>query len=586
MSEEEMIIQGRAIAKGLAVGKPFVIETLDRHVQEKEIQDVDQEIDRYRSALKASYQDILKLKKELDKEGVEEGASILDAHLHIIEDPLLNDQVENAIREKKKNAEFLFFEVIDSFRKKFETIDNPLFQSRIEDLEDISCRVVAHLKQKKRRTISDAAEGVIVFSKMITPSEAAEAKQKNVKAFVTEIGGVTSHTAIVAKAVGIPYIAHINSQIFSAIDMGAKVVVDGFSGKVVLNPSEKTVEGFENRIIQQEEQIEVFRSWGKEKAHTVDGRHIRVSANVEVIEDFARLSHFGAEGVGLFRSEYIVLRCGYFPSEEEQYEVYKNLVESSQGHPVVIRAFDIGLDKVVQTLEKAKEENPALGLRAIRFLLKERSLFKVQIRAILRAAKYGDVRILLPMISCFSELVEAKTVIAEAKKELIQENQEINESVQIGCMIEVPSAAMIVDILAEQCDFISIGTNDLTQYVLAADRANQSMNSLYSSAHPGVLRLIQMIVEKAKAKNLPVGVCGEIASDPYFVPLLLGLGVEEFSVSCRFLPVIKQVIRHIKKSDAVLLVEKLMQCAFAEEVMEELLGQFETLMPLEIKEHF
>jgi phosphoenolpyruvate-protein phosphotransferase (PTS system enzyme I) len=569
---QEICLEGQPSSRGIAIGIPFILDSYEAKIPEITLtaSEIEGEVTRYQRALKESHDDILRLKGELAREGVKDGVSVLEAHLQIVEDPLLNAQIEAEIRSSKKNAEFVFQKAIQRFRKKFQSLDDPFFQSRFEDVQDISKRVLGYLRDMKRMTLADVPHNSIVFSQTLSPSDAAEAKRQNVVAFVTQVGGSMSHTAIVAKAKGIPYVANVSFSKLNAMHKVELAICDGLTGKVILNPTEKTLQHYRRLKTDILEHDEVLRSSNTLKATTSDGHVIKLSANVEITDDFALLKQFGAEGVGLFRSEYMVLQRGSFPSEDEQYEIYKNLVEHADGHSVVIRAFDIGLDKVVCSLKANSELNPALGCRAIRFLLHEKELFKVQMRAVLRASNLGDVRILFPMISSLNELLDAKAVVYEAYEELKKEGHKISGSIKMGCMIEVPSAAMIVDLIAQECDFLSIGTNDLIQYSLAVDRADQSMSSLYTSTHPGVMRLIRIIVREAKRKRIPVSVCGELASDPRFVPLLLGLGIKELSVSCRFLPVIKHMIRSTERSQAEALAKHVLTLKTAHEIHEVL----------------
>jgi len=587
-SLQEESLQGHPVARGIAIGVPFVLEEQECIIDHFSIDkdQVESEIERYRDAICKSKNDIVRLKMELEQECLKDGVAVLEAHLQIIQDPLLNEEIEGDIRCQQKNAEHLFFEAIVRFRQKFEQMNDPLFQSRFEDVQDISKRVLAYLRKQKRLTIADAPPNSIVFSKTLSPSEAAEAKRRHVLAFVTELGGTMSHTAIVAKAKGIPYVTSRNLSSLQNVKKVKLAIVDGLKGQIIFNPKEETKNHYNLLCSQLQDQQKFLEVLGNVHAETLDGQRITVSANVEIADDFSLLSRYGAEGVGLFRSEYIVLQRGCFPTEDEQVEIYKSLLHHAKGYPVVIRAFDIGLDKVLTCLEQHRELNPALGLRAIRFLLHERALFKIQMRAILRASVYGEVKICFPMISCMNELIEAKKVVTEAKKELKKEGKPYAPKIKLGSMIEVPSAVMIVDHIAGECDFLSIGTNDLTQYALAVDRCNDQMSNLYSSAHPGVLRLINVAVRLAEEKNIPISVCGEIASDPRFVPVLIGLGVKELSCSCRFLPLIKQTIRHMKKEECKKLVAHILTLSSAQEIQNALVTEYKKNMPEHILDHF
>ncbi|MCE5293026.1 MAG: phosphoenolpyruvate--protein phosphotransferase [Chlamydiales bacterium] len=557
----EIFLEGSPLSRGIAIGTPLFLDNLDIQISEVAIDpsQILDEIERYRLALRATKQDLTSLKETLELEGIKDGVEVLDAHVQLTDDPLLNAQVEQEILKACKNAEFVLSRVMKGFSKKFSKLQDPFFQQRFEIVQDIYKRVHDHLSKNSPDSFTEIPPDSVVFAQTITPSNAAEANRKQVAAFVTQFGGAMSHMAIVAKAKGIPYVANIDfTEIAKSIDCSV-VIVDGLSGRIILNPSEKTL--LEYRQLQSDLQLEYdeLKSSCILPSSTLDGERIRLSANVEIADDFSLLQQNGAEGVGLFRSEYLVLRRGCFPSEEEQYEVYKSLVAHMSGFPIVIRAFDLGMDKVLTGLPQLKEHNPSLGLRAIRFLLREKELFTVQVRAVLRASAHGDVRILFPMVSSLNELREAKDIVYRAYDALLKEGKPVPKTIKLGCMIEVPSAAMIADLLAKESDFLSIGTNDLIQYALAIDRMQSVGSDLFTSTHPGVVRLIKVIVEAAHGENKPVCICGEIASDPRFVPLLIGLGITELSVASRFLPLIKHVVRNTSKKEAIALAETVLK---------------------------
>lgn len=588
----EIFLEGCALSRGIAIGTPLFLDSMDIEIAELAIDPllIHDEVLRYRQALQDCKKDLQSLKNSLELEGIKDGVQVLDAHVQLTEDPLLNAQVEEEIIKACKNAEFVLGQVMKGFSKKFRKMQDPFFQQRFEIVQDIYKRVHDYLSKNKRECLTSIPTNSIVFAQSITPSSAAEANRKQVAAFVTQFGGAMSHMAIVAKAKGIPYVANIDfNKIAKSVTKFAKdctVIVDGLLGRIILNPSEKTL----NEYIQLRDHIQSkfdeLRNACTLPSATKDGERIRLSANVEIADDFSTLQQHGAEGVGLFRSEYLVLRRGCFPSEDEQYEIYRSLVEHMSGFPVVIRAFDLGMDKVLTGLPQSKEHNPGLGARAIRFLLREKELFSVQVRAVLRAAAHGDVRILFPMVSSVSELREAKDVVYRAFDALLKSGHKMPNSIKLGCMVEVPSAAMIADLLARECDFLSIGTNDLIQYALAIDRTQSAGSDLFSSTHPGVVRLIKVIVQAARHENVPVCVCGEIASDPRFVPLLIGLGITELSVASRFLPLIKHIVRNTSKQEAVLLAEKVLTLRTSIEIQNVLVEHYQKGTPEAAKNHF
>lgn len=577
MKEEllnEIVIHGTSLCRGIAIGKPFFFIPREDEVPIYSIAEteISAEIARYQHALSLSMEDIQRLQQQLKAEKILEGAAILDAHLQIIQDPLLTVNVEQGIRERRKNAETVFNSLIIEYEKMFASLSNSFFQERFQDVRDISRRVMRYLRNE-RLSMADIPSNSIVFAKELTASDAAEARSDAINAFVTELGGATSHAAIVAKAKGIPYISSVNFSLLE-ISMDTMVIVDGRTGDIILNPAEATIQKYQQAQKEFSLHFKSLEQVASLDTETYDGYPVRLSANIEMTNELDMLHFYRGSGVGLFRSEYIILSKGHFPSEDEQFEIYRHLVRQTQGLPIVIRTFDLGGDKVAFGQEAYfQESNPFLGCRAIRFLLKEPEIFKTQLRAILRASAYGDVSIMFPMISGLPELIAAKQMITDAREELSKRGEAVRDHIRIGCMIEVPSAAIIADLLAKECDFLSIGTNDLVQYALAVDRDNQAMGGLYTPTHPSVLRLIKHIVSEANHYSIPVTVCGEIAADPLFTPLLLGLGIHELSVSSRYLPVVKNAIRNISIICAIDLADRALRLSTAQEVQEFLVEE-------------
>ena len=570
----ETQLNGIPISRGIAIGKPFFFNIVENDIPEFAIatEDIEFEIERYRAAIERSKEDILRLKNQLEEERIVQGAAILDAHQQMMQDPYLTFEVEKQIRSSKKNAEFVFQTMIKHFQKKFSSISDPFFRERFKDIQDISRRVMSYLLASVRFTLADIPPDSIIFARDFTPSDIAEASNACAAALVAVSGGSTSHAAIVAKAKGLPYIANVNFEKVK-LDKDATVIVDGRTGDIIFNPSLETLAHYRQLCDQLRLHMHKLGQTGKLEAETYDGYTIRLSANIDMVNEADSLHQFGGSGVGLFRSEYVILAKQAFPSEEEQFVIYKGIVLKMHGLPIVIRTFDIGGDKQFNHQKPNLEDgNPFLGCRAIRFLLKEKEIFKAQLRAILRASAFGDVSVMFPMISSLSELIQAKQMLQEARNELEEEGIRMAPRVRVGSMIEVPSAAIISDLLAKECDFLSIGTNDLIQYALAVDRENQAMSSLYTPAHPCIMRLIRLIVSEANQQGIPVTVCGEVAADPRFTPLLLGLGVHELSVAARYIPIIKNAIRSTSIVSASRLAEKVMRLTTGSEI-EELLNQ-------------
>ncbi len=573
LKTQEIFLKGTPISRGIAIGKPFFFSLIEDSNPEFTVAhtDIGNEIERYRRAISRSKEDIVLLQKKLEHEKVVEGAGILEAQVHIMQDPMMTTQVENEIRHTRKNAESAFQRIMKQYQKKFNAIADPFFRERFKDIQDISRRVMAYLRESVRVSLADIPPNSIVFASDLTASDTAEANAASVSAIVSETGGSTSHAAIVAKAKGIPYVTSVKFN-WKEAPKDALIIVDGRTGDVIINPAPETLQKYQVLRQQLLTHLHKLGTSGSLKAETFDGYSIRLSANIEMANELELLHQYGGNGVGLFRSEYIFLSNQSFPSEDEQYQIYRRIVEKMHGLPIVIRTFDVGGDKKMANKQAEEEDNPFLGCRAIRFLLKEPEIFKTQLRAILRASAYGDVSVMFPMISSLSELLAAKSILKEAQKELSKKGVVIPKPLRIGCMIEVPSAAIISDLLAKECDFLSIGTNDLVQYSLAVDRSNHAMSSLYTPTHPSVIRLLKLIVNEANNHSIPVTVCGEVAADPRFTPLLLGLGVHELSVASRYIPLVKNAIRSTSIVAASRLAEKALILPTAYEI-EELLNQ-------------
>lgn len=572
---QEVVLKGSPICRGIAIGKPFFLNRDDITIYEMCIPPAHthREIERYRQAIARSKQDIKRLQKQLEIESASEGIMILEAQLEMLQDPLLTTDIESEIRRNQKNVEFVFQQAVLRYQDYFQSIKDSFFAERFQDLQDLARRIFGYLHESGSLTLNDVPPNSIVCAPELTASDAAGAQAACVCAFLTETGGSTTHAAIVAKAKGIPYVANI--RLSEVKDLSpSSIIVDGRSGKVILNPSEKTLKEYEQLKAKMQHQVKSLEQMTKWPAQTYDGYSIRLCANLDVATEVDLVHELGGEGIGLFRSEYIFLPKHEIPSEEDQYQVYRRVVEGMKGLPVVIRTFDIGGDKTALHQTFTSERNPFLGSRATRFLLKEKALFKAQLRGILRASVEGPVSILFPMISTIGELREAKRLVQEARDEL-----GLFHPVHLGCMIEVPSAAIVVDHFVRECDFLSIGTNDLVQYAMAIDRSDQSNSEFYEPTDPSVIRLIKFITTEADKAKIPVSVCGEMASDPRFTALLIGLGIQELSVAPRFLPLIKNAIRRTSIVDAVHLAEKALSMHTAQEVLDLLVTDYGKNVP-------
>jgi len=572
----EIRLRGVPVCDGIAIGEPYHYCCLEREVARREINDVDKEIERYREGLRLSRGELSELKSQLEAEGVLEGAAILSAHLQILRDAQLTSAIEQKVRDERCNCEWLFQRAIAQYEVQFSRIADPFFRERVKDLKDIARRVLSRLCEEERPSLAGAPRHCIVFAEDLVPSDAAEAESARIAAFVTRAGGDTSHAAIMAKARGIPYVA---SVAFDGVEdwQSSAVIVDGRRGEVILHPEPATLDryrGHRARVILAQE-----TAWLEEGeiAETIDGYPVAVSANVEMVKDAQLLPKMGSNGIGLFRTEYLCLSRGAFPSEEEQFSIYKAVAEKMEGRPVVIRTFDVGGDKVRDLPRLQAEANPFLGCRAIRFMLREKEAFRNQIRAILRASVHGNLRLLLPMITSVTELREAKEHIERVAEELDHAGVPYNRELPVGCMIEVPSAAIMTDVLAPECDFFSIGTNDLIQYALAVDRGNQLMRYLYTPAHPSIMRLIHLISKNAARSRIPVTLCGEVAADPRFTPLLVGLGISELSMATRYIPVVQQMVRRFDVLGAHQLAEEVLRMTTPQEILDRLEEEYRRL---------
>ncbi len=572
-----MHLRGLPISPGIAIGKPFFFNVVDDVIPQYEVpeEDVQEELARYQEALQKCREEVVFLQKDLQRQELAEGANILEAHLGMLEDPFLTDDVERKIKESKKNAEYVFHTLMEQYAARFQGIEDPFFQERFKDVVGISRRILSILRKTERSSLVRVPKGSIVFAYELTASDTAEADTDAVAAFVTASGGSTSHAAIVAKAKGIPYVTNVEFERDQVLG-GKSAVVDGRTGDILIDPAEGVLYRYEEIQKKLDHLLTTFQKKKATPIETYDGFSVRLSANIETVGEVEILHKYGGHGVGLFRSEYIFLSQEGFPSEEEQFEIYREVVEKMEGKPIVIRTFDIGGDKLILTPSSLKGKK-LLG--SFQYLLQEQDIFKTQLRAILRASTFGAVSIMFPMVSRLQELLEAKRLVMESAKELGMLQGGVMRRVRIGCMIETPSAALISDALARESDFLSLGTNDLVQFTLATDRESQGGQENHSPAHPSVIRLIKLVVTQANLASIPVSICGEAAADPRFTPLLLGLGIQELSVAPRFLPVVKHAIRSSSITEAADLAERVLALTSEKEIEEFLSETYQRNVP-------
>lgn len=576
-NQEEILIRGFPVSDGIAIGIPFFLQSVEKEIPEFPIslKEVDEEIARYRSALFSSREDLNELRNHLAMEASDDAATIIDSHISMLDDPLMTVHMEEKIRQMLKNTESVFQSVITDYEKRFSQTTNPFFQGRLVDVMDLAKRVLGHLCPSKGNSLSNVPFNSVVFAKELIPSHTASAEHCRVSAFVTQSGGGNSHAALIARAKGIPYVACVDVASLQNIS-SRSVIVDGQTGDVIFNPRPATKEKYKQRKTCLKTSFQLLQKELQYDAETIDGCSIQVYANIGNISDLENIQSLGAEGVGLFRTEYLFFQNrDLISSEEDQYLAYVRLIRSVGNLPIVIRVFDVGGDKNPELFpEGEKEPNPVLGCRGIRFLLRHLEIFKIQLRAILRAAVHGDVRILLPLISDLGELEMTRTLINEIEQSLSAQGVLYQSNIPVGCMIEVPSAVLICDALAKRSDFLSIGTNDLVQYTLGIDRSNPAMSDFCYPAHPSVLRMIKMVNTEANRYGKSVTICGEIASNPLFVPLLLGLGVDQLSCSPRYIPIVKRSIRQTSLLGAYELAGRVLRLNSTMEVSQVLLEAY------------
>ncbi|MFS0787418.1 phosphoenolpyruvate--protein phosphotransferase [Shouchella sp. 1P09AA] len=523
-------LTGIAASAGIAIAKAFVHEEPDFTVKQKEATNKETEVDRLTAALAQSSKELEQIKEKAHKELGEDKAEIFSAHLLVLSDPELIDAVKAKINEDGVTAEYALNEVADMFITMFENMDNAYMKERAADIRDVSRRVLGHLMGIQVVSLAAIAEETVIIAHDLTPSDTAQLNPKVIKGFATDIGGRTSHSAIMSRSLEIPAVVG-TKEATKTVNNGDIVIVDGIDGNVIINPSEEELAAYKEKQSKFAEQKAEWAKLVNEKTLTKDGVHVELAANIGTPQDLDGVIGNGAEGIGLYRTEFLYMGRTELPSEEEQFEAYKEVVERMEGKPVVIRTLDIGGDKELPYLDLSEEMNPFLGFRAIRLCLEKQDMFRDQLRALLRASAFGNLKIMFPMIATIEELKEAKEILADEKAKLQAEGVSVSEELEVGIMVEIPSTAVAAPQFAKEVDFFSIGTNDLIQYTMAADRMNERVSYLYQPYHPAVLRLIDMVIKAAHAEGKWVGMCGEMAGDEIAIPLLLGLGLDEFSMS-------------------------------------------------------
>ena len=565
----ERIFRGIPVSVGVCRGKILVLGRAQHAITKRPLSDSElpEEVNRLERALVQTRHDILDVQHRVGEAmGAAEG-SIFDAHLLVLEDRTLIDEVVRVINGEKVNAEYAFHQVAERYASTLAAIEDDYLRERAGDMRDVTGRVLNNLLgQQGGADVRNLKEPCIIIRHDLTPSNTAQMDRSKVLGFATDIGSKTSHTAIMARSLRIPAgvgLKHASEE----MESGQYALLDGFNGIVIINPTDQTLFEYGQLIRKQVTLEEKLRDIISKPAVTLDGHRVFLSANIEQAADTQAVLESGAEGVGLFRTEYLYISRDHLPSEEEQYQAYRQVVTALKPHSVLIRTFDLGGDKFLSHLQVPTEMNPFLGWRAIRFCLQERDIFRNQLRAILRASAEGNVKMMYPMISGLDELNQANALVEEYKAELRKEGVPFDENMEIGAMIEIPSAVMIADALAKRVKFFSIGTNDLIQYSLAVDRMNEKIAHLYEPTHPAILRLIKATVEAARRNNIWVGVCGEMAGEPVLTALLLGLGVNELSAAPPLVPQVKFMVRRLKATETVALAEFALGCESGSEIL-------------------
>lgn len=565
----EKVFRGIPVSAGVCRGKVLVLGRSHPTIPRRELNDAEllDEVNRLEKALVQTRHEILEVQRKVSTGmGAEEGG-IFDAHLLVLEDRTLLDEVIRNIQDKRYNAEYAFHVVAEKYASTLAAIEDDYLRERATDMRDVTSRILNNLMGRHEEVdLKKLKEPCIIVSYDLSPSITAQLDRKIVLGFATDIGGKTSHTAIMARSLRIPAIVGLKSA-SDELETGQSVLLDGFNGIIIVNPTDQTLFEYGQIIRNQLGLQEKLRDVQSQPAITLDGHRITLSANIEGAADAEEVLANGAEGVGLFRTEYLFINRTTLPTEDEQCHEYRKVAAALKPQPVVIRTLDLGGDKFLSHLNVPPEMNPFLGWRAIRFCLVERPVFRAQLRAILRASAEGNIKMMYPMISGLDELMQANALVEEYKAELRAEKIPFDENLEIGAMIEIPSAVMVADALGRRLKFLSLGTNDLIQYTLAVDRMNEKVAHLYEPTHPAILRLIKATVEAGRRNKIWVGVCGEMAGDPVLTPLLLGLGVDELSVTPSLAPAVKFLIRRLKMEEAQELAEFALNCESSTEIL-------------------
>ena len=550
MTKKQIALEGISGAPGICIGKAYLVDTEGVDVVEKYFIHSDalaDEVIRFKAAVKDTRDELLEIISNTPEE-LHQGSYILETHVALLEDKMLYGRAIDTIEKKHVNAEWALKTVISDIKAMFQDITDEYLKERRVDVIHVANRIMAKLVGVESVNIAEIDKRVILVASDLSPAQTSQIQLEQIKGFITDRGGKTSHTSIIARSLEIPAVMGLDNatDIIRTDDI---IIVDGTAGKVIINPDEETLVYYEERRSRFEKHKAVLVRGSRQPAETADGLRLKVMGNIELLEEVVSVIDNGGEGIGLYRTEFEYLNSPSFPGEDELFEKYKDVVEVMGNRPVTIRTLDINGDKAAVYAADRYELNPALGLRAIRYCLKKPDVFETQLRAILRASAFGNVRVLIPMISSCNEIDKARVILDKASESLVKEGIPFNSDIELGIMIEVPSAVIMADMMADMVDFFSIGTNDLIQYSLAIDRGNREVSYLFQPLHPAILRMIGQVTDVARKKGIDVVMCGEMASDPLYIPLILGIGIEELSMNPQSIPLVKSVIRALKKSD-------------------------------------
>ena len=562
-------LKGIAAASGISIGVAHKVGKEELTVSRKDITEAEipLEIQLFEEALIKTRREIIELQKRIGLEMGKDEAQIFDAHLLVLEDRMLIEEVISRLKQDRFNVAFIFQEVLKKYVSIFEKIEDEYLKERISDINDVGKRVLRNLLGKEKGSLSNFKERVVIVAHDLSPSDTAAMHKNRVAGFITDAGGKTSHTAIMAKSLEIPAVVGVENAT-AVINTGDMLIVDGTLGVIIVNPDQKTLDSYHTEEEKLKGVVERFFSVKDLPAVTLDGIKVEINANIEFPDEVPAVKLHGGEGIGLYRTEFFYMNRKDSPTEDEHYRAYKYVAEEMNPYPVIVRTLDLGGDKFSSQFQIPHEMQPFLGWRAIRFCLARPEIFKLQLRAILRASAHGNLKLMYPMISGIDEFRQANKLLDEAKQELRIKKMPFDEDIQVGAMIEVPSAAMTADILAQEADFFSIGSNDLIQYSLAVDRANEKVAYLYEPSHPAILRLIKNVIDSAHKADINVGMCGEMAGEPSFALILLGLGLDEFSMPPQIIPELKYLVRSITLDRVKEIAEGALRLSTGKEVAE------------------